>query len=42
LEGVIAIEYPPLRSVAFLLHPVSPNGAKIYEEILEEHITGSA
>ena len=32
----LAIEYPSLRPVAFLLHQGSPGDAKIYEEILEE------
>lgn len=32
----LAIEYPSLKPVAFLLHQGSPNDAKIYEEILEE------
>jgi hypothetical protein len=31
----LAIEYPSLRPVAFLLHQGSPNDAKIYEKILE-------
>lgn len=32
----LAIEYPSLKPLAFLLHQGSPNDAKIYEEILEE------
>jgi hypothetical protein len=32
----LAIEYPYLRPVAFLLHQGSPSDAKIYEKILEE------
>ncbi|MHC1582602.1 MAG: transposase [Candidatus Syntropharchaeia archaeon] len=32
----LAIEYPSLKPVAFLLHQGSPGDAKIYEEILEE------
>ena len=32
----LAIEYPSLRPVAFLLHQGSPSDAKIYENILEE------
>jgi hypothetical protein len=33
---ILAIEYPSLKPVAFLLHQGSPNDAKIYEEILEK------
>jgi hypothetical protein len=32
----LAIEYPSLRPVAFLVHQGSPSDAKIYEKILEE------
>lgn len=32
----LAIEYPSLKPLAFLLHQGSPNDAKLFEEILEE------
>ena len=32
----LAIEYPSLKPLAFLLHQGSPNDAKLFDEILEE------